>query len=64
MPTLLIRNADCVATFDHLDANQARELRQTDEVICWSLNIKLLTKPRSTLGSTAPLATWVSVWTL
>jgi cytosine/adenosine deaminase-related metal-dependent hydrolase len=28
MPTLLIRNADCVATFDHPDPNQSRELRQ------------------------------------
>ena len=28
MPTLLIRNADCVATFDHSDPAQARELRQ------------------------------------
>ena len=28
MPTLLIRNADCVATFDHPDPTQARELRQ------------------------------------
>ena len=28
MPTLLIRHADCVATFDHPDPTQARELRQ------------------------------------
>ena len=28
MPTLLIRHADCVATFDHPDSTQARELRQ------------------------------------
>ena len=33
MPTLLIRNADCIATFDHLDPNQARELRQASVFI-------------------------------
>jgi cytosine/adenosine deaminase-related metal-dependent hydrolase len=33
MPTLLIRNADCVATFDHADPGQARELRQASVFI-------------------------------
>jgi len=33
MPTLLIRNADCIATFDHLDPNQARELHQASVFI-------------------------------
>ena len=33
MPTLLIRNADCVATFDHPDPNQSRELRQASVFI-------------------------------
>jgi cytosine/adenosine deaminase-related metal-dependent hydrolase len=33
MPTLLIRNADCVATFDHPDPAQARELRQASVFI-------------------------------
>ena len=33
MPTLLIRNADCVATFDHADPAQARELRQASVFI-------------------------------
>ena len=33
MATLLIRNADCVATFDHPDAAQSRELRQTSVFI-------------------------------
>jgi cytosine/adenosine deaminase-related metal-dependent hydrolase len=33
MPTLLIRNADCIATFDHLDPSQARELRQASVFI-------------------------------
>ena len=33
MPTLLIRHADCVATFDHPDPNQSRELRQASVFI-------------------------------
>jgi cytosine/adenosine deaminase-related metal-dependent hydrolase len=33
MPTLLIRHADCVATFDHADPTQARELRQASVFI-------------------------------
>ena len=33
MPTLLIRNADCVATFDHPDPSQASELRQASVFI-------------------------------
>jgi cytosine/adenosine deaminase-related metal-dependent hydrolase len=33
MPTLLIRHADCVATFDHPDPAQARELRQASVFI-------------------------------
>ena len=33
MPILLIRNADCVATFDHPDPAQARELRQASVFI-------------------------------
>ena len=33
MPTLLIRNADCVATFDHADPGQARELRRASVFI-------------------------------
>lgn len=33
MPTLLIRNADCVATFDHPDPTQASELRQASVFI-------------------------------
>ena len=33
MPTLLIRHADCVATFDHADPAQARELRQASVFI-------------------------------
>ncbi|MEI6761623.1 MAG: 8-oxoguanine deaminase [Betaproteobacteria bacterium] len=33
MSTLLIRNADCVATFDHPDPTQARELRQASVFI-------------------------------
>ena len=33
MPTLLIRNADCVATFDHPEPSQARELRQASVFI-------------------------------
>ncbi len=33
MPTLLIRHADCVATFDHPDPAHARELRQASVFI-------------------------------
>jgi 8-oxoguanine deaminase len=33
MPTLLIRNAHCVATFDHADPTQARELRDASVFI-------------------------------
>ena len=33
MPTLLIRHANCVATFDHPDPAQARELRQASVFI-------------------------------
>jgi len=33
MPTLLIRNARCVATFDHADPAQARELRDASILI-------------------------------
>ena len=33
MPTLLIRHAECVATFDHPDPAQARELRQASVFI-------------------------------
>ena len=33
MPTLLIRHADCVATFDHPDPSQASELRQASVFI-------------------------------
>jgi len=33
MPTLLIRRAECVATFDHPDPAQARELRQASVFI-------------------------------
>ena len=33
MPTLLIRNADCIATFDHPEPAQARELRQASVFI-------------------------------
>ena len=33
-PTLLIRNARCVATFDHEDAAQARELRNASIYVC------------------------------
>lgn len=33
MPTLLIRNAHCIATFDHADPTQARELRDASVFI-------------------------------